>query len=234
LTCLPDGEEPYLEPAPDEEERLECIAEPHDDTRSRLGCQFQAGIQLADSLRTEGYTGAITVIGEEEQFPYQRPPLSKDYMGADKQPQPLPLRAERFFTENDVDSRLGVQVTAINRAAHTVEVSDGSTIAYSKLVLATGAANRELTAPGSGLEGIYGLRTLADAEAVHARLKSVSSVVVVGTGFIRLEFAAVARKRGLEVTVLEFAFRPMGRAPSPVMSRWWHKRPDCTKAGTST
>jgi hypothetical protein len=126
-----------------------------------------------------------------------------------------------------------MQVTAINRAAHTVEVSDGSTIAYSKLVLATGAANRELTVPGSGLEGIHGLRTLADAETVHARLNSASSVVVIGAGFIRLELAAVARKSGLDVTALELADRPMGRALSPVMSRWWHKRPDCTKAGTS-
>jgi NADPH-dependent 2,4-dienoyl-CoA reductase/sulfur reductase-like enzyme len=100
-------------------------------------------------------------------------------------------------------------------------------------VLATGAANRELTVPGSGLEGIYGLRTLADAETVHARLNSASSVVVIGAGFVGLKLAAVARKRGLQVTVLEFADRPMGRALSPVMSRWWHKRPDCTKAGTS-
>ena len=181
----------------------------------------QAGIQLVDSLRTEGYTGAITVIGEEEHFPYQRPPLSKDYMSADRQPQLLPLRAEKFFTENDVDSRLGVQVTSIDRAAHTVALSDGSTVGYSTLVLATGAANRELTVPGSGLQGIYGLRTLADAEAVHARLDTVKSVVVIGAGFIGLEFAAAARKRGLEVTVLEFADRPMSRALSPVMGRWF-------------
>lgn len=181
----------------------------------------QAGIQLVDSLRAEGYTGAITIIGEEEHFPYQRPPLSKDYMGPDQQPQPLPLRAERFFSENDIDSRLGVQVAAINRYAHTVALADGSTIGYSKLVLATGAGNRELTVPGSGLDGIYGLRTLADAEAVHARLDRVRSVVVIGAGFIGLEFAAAARQRGLEVTVLEFADRPMGRALSPVMSRWF-------------
>lgn len=85
----------------------------------------QAGIQLVDSLRKEGYAGTITVIGEETHFPYQRPPLSKDFMAADKEPKPLPLRAEKFFTDNDVDSRLGVRVTAIDRAGHTVELSDG-------------------------------------------------------------------------------------------------------------
>ena len=181
----------------------------------------QAGIQLVDSLRKEGYAGTITVIGEETHFPYQRPPLSKDFMAADKEPKPLPLRAEKFFTDNDVDSRLGVRVTAIDRAGHTVSLSDGSRVGYTTLVLATGAANRELNVPGSGLEGIYGLRTLADAEAVHARLDTVRSVVVIGAGFIGLEFAAAARKRGLDVTVLEYADRPMARALSPVMGNWF-------------
>ncbi len=181
----------------------------------------QAGIQLVDSLRKEGYAGTITVIGEETHFPYQRPPLSKDFMAADKEPKPLPLRAEKFFTDNDVDSRLGVRVTSIDRAAHTVALSDGSSIGYTTLVLATGAANRELSVPGSGLEGIYGLRTLADAEAVHARLDTVRSVVVIGGGFIGLEVAAAARKRGLDVTVLEYADRPMARALSPVMGNWF-------------
>jgi 3-phenylpropionate/trans-cinnamate dioxygenase ferredoxin reductase component len=181
----------------------------------------QAGIQLIDSLRREGFAGPVTVVGEEEHFPYQRPPLSKDYMAADKAASPLPLRAEKFFAENDVDSRLGVQVTSIDRSGHTVSLSDGSSVGYSKLVLATGAANRELTVPGSEAEGIYGLRTLADAEAVQAQLEKVHTVVVIGAGFIGLEFAAAARKRGLAVTVLEYADRPMARALSPVTSAWF-------------
>ncbi|MCX6497490.1 MAG: FAD/NAD(P)-binding oxidoreductase [Arthrobacter sp.] len=181
----------------------------------------QAGIQLVDSLRTEGYTGRITVIGEEAHFPYQRPPLSKDYMSDAKTPLPLPLRAERFFAGNDVDSRLGVRVTAVDRARRTATLDDGSRLVYSKLVLATGAANRELSVPGSGLAGIHGLRTLSDAEAVHARLAVARSVVVIGAGFIGLEFAAAARQRGLDVTVLEFADRPMGRALSPAMSGYF-------------
>lgn len=181
----------------------------------------QAGIQLIDSLRTEGYSGKITLLGEETHFPYQRPPLSKDYMAAGSTPEALPLRAEKFFPENDVDSRLGVRVTAIDRAARTVTLDDGSTVHYSTLVLATGAANRTLSVPGSTLAGIHGLRTLADAEAVHARLGDVGAVVVIGAGFIGLEFAAAARQHGIDVTVLEFADRPMGRALSPTLSGYF-------------
>src|SRR6185312_6015040 len=109
-------------------------------------------------------------------------------------------------------------VTSIDRAARTVALDDGTTLAYSKLVLATGAANRELAVPGADLAGIHGLRTLTDAQALHARLDAVRSVVVIGAGFIGLEFAAAARARGLDVTVLEYADRPMGRALTPVMS----------------
>jgi 3-phenylpropionate/trans-cinnamate dioxygenase ferredoxin reductase component len=187
----------------------------------------QAGIQLADSLRKEGYAGAVTLIGEEEHFPYQRPPLSKDYLAAGKDPAPLPLRADRFFADNRIDSRLGVAATAIDRAAHEVALSDGTKLSYSKLVLATGAANRSLTVPGAELAGIHALRTLADAETVHSRLGDAGPVVVIGAGFIGLEFAAAARQRGLDVTVLEFADRPMGRAVSPAMSRYFadaHRR----------
>jgi 3-phenylpropionate/trans-cinnamate dioxygenase ferredoxin reductase component len=181
----------------------------------------QAGIQLIDSLRREGHTGPVTVVGEEEHFPYQRPPLSKDYLAADRSPSPLPLRAEKFFTENDVDSRQGVRVASIDRSGHTVNLSDGTVLDYWKLVLATGAANRELSVPGADAKGIYGLRTLSDAEAVQARLDRARTVVVIGAGFIGLEFAAATRKRGLDVTVLEYADRPMARALTPVMSAYF-------------
>jgi 3-phenylpropionate/trans-cinnamate dioxygenase ferredoxin reductase subunit len=181
----------------------------------------QAGIQLVDSLRVEGHTGTITVIGEEPHAPYHRPPLSKDYMAAGKAPQPLPLRAGKFFADNDVDSRLGVCATAVDRDSRTVALDDGSRLAYSTLVLATGAANRELSVPGSTLGGIHGLRTLSDAEAIHAGLDGARSVVVIGAGFIGMEFAAAARQRGLDVTVLESADRPMARALSPVMSSFF-------------
>lgn len=191
----------------------------------------QAGIQLVESLRTEGHTGPITVVGEEEHLPYQRPPLSKDFMAAGHAPQPLPLRAERFFAENDVDSRLGASVTAVDRESRTVILADGSRLGYSTLVLATGAANRDLDIPGSKLSGIHGLRTLSDARTIHAGLDLATSVVVIGAGFIGMEFAAAARQRGLDVTVLEFADRPMARALTPAMSDYFaqaHQRAGVT------
>ncbi|NKX52883.1 FAD-dependent oxidoreductase, partial [Arthrobacter deserti] len=168
----------------------------------------QAGIQLADSLRREGFTGALTLIGEESAFPYQRPPLSKDYLAAGPggtAPAPLPLRAGQFFADNGIDARTGVAVASIDRTGHTVSLSDGTVLGYGKLVLATGAANRDLTVPGARAAGIFGLRTLADASAVHAALAGARRAVVVGAGFIGLEFAAAAAARGIEVTVLEYA-----------------------------
>ncbi|GAA3684305.1 FAD-dependent oxidoreductase [Arthrobacter ginkgonis] len=187
----------------------------------------QAGIQLVDSLRAGGFAGTITVVGEEEHFPYQRPPLSKDYLAAGGTPGPLPLRARQFFAGARVESLQGVAVTGIDRANRTVALSDGTVLGYDKLVLATGAANRALGVPGAGLGGIFTLRTLAEAEAIRRRLEAVRSAVVVGAGFIGLEFAAAARARGIPVTVLEYASRPMARALTPVTGAWFanaHRR----------
>lgn len=116
---------------------------------------------------------------------------------------------------------MGVSVTAVDREYRTVELDDGSRLGYSTLALATGAANRELSVPGSTLGGIHGLRTLSDAETLHTALNGAKSVVVIGAGFIGMEFAAAARERGLDVTVLEFAARAMARALSPAMSAYF-------------
>lgn len=178
----------------------------------------QAGVQVADSLRARGFGGAITVVGDEAAHPYQRPPLSKDFLGADGDPGPLPLRAERFFSEQGICLRTGVAVTSIDRAGRAVVLGNGEELGYTALVLATGAVNRGLPVAGTDLSGVHGLRTLADAEALRTALSVVRSAVVVGAGFIGLEFAAAARKRGVEVTVLEAAERPMGRVVSPEMS----------------
>lgn len=180
----------------------------------------QAGIQAADSLRGEGFTGRITIIGGEYRTPYQRPPLSKDYLDPDKVPAPLPLRGESFFADPSLDHRPGVTATGIDRSGKTVTLSDGTELAYSKLILATGAANRQLTVPGAELSGIHRLRTLGDAEALAAELGAAANVVVVGAGFIGLEFAAAARRHNLAVTVLEFADRPLSRALTAEMSSY--------------
>ncbi|WP_324651327.1 NAD(P)/FAD-dependent oxidoreductase [Georgenia sp. H159] len=181
----------------------------------------QAGVQVADSLRAGGFTGAVTIVADESVAPYQRPPLSKDYMLPDGQPTPLPLRGDRFYSESGVTLRSGVAATGIDRRSRTVHLADGSELGYGALVLATGARNRGLSVPGIELGGIHGLRTLTDAETLREELGRVRRVVVVGAGFIGLEFAAAARAHDLQVTVLEGAPRPMGRVLSSAMSEYF-------------
>jgi 3-phenylpropionate/trans-cinnamate dioxygenase ferredoxin reductase subunit len=177
--------------------------------------------ELSTNLRENGWKGRIVLIGDELQLPYQRPPLSKDFMSEEDSASPLPLRAESFFSERAIDFHRGVQITSVDPAGQTIAASDGTTFSYSNLVFATGARNRELAVPGSELDGIRYLRTLDDAKALQAELGSAKHVVVIGAGFIGLEFAAAARKRGLDVTVLEFGPRPMGRVLSRFMSGYF-------------
>lgn len=181
----------------------------------------QAGLQSADSLRREGYKGNIRIVADEPGLPYQRPPLSKDYLTPGKEALPLPLRGEAFFTDNDIKLITGVPATGIDRTDRTVVLKDGTTLHYEQLILATGTRNRTLSCPGAELPGVHGLRTLADAQVLHAALPAARNVVVIGAGFIGLEFAAAARAHGCNTTVLEFAPRPMGRALTPLMSDWF-------------
>ncbi|MBV1779091.1 FAD-dependent oxidoreductase [Paeniglutamicibacter sp. ABSL32-1] len=183
----------------------------------------QAGIQVADSLRAGGYTGAVTILNDEAPFPYQRPPLSKDYLAADSPGTVLPLRGPDFFAAKEI-TLLEAAAVAVNTAARSVTLADGTTLAYTHLVFATGAANRPLPCPGATLPGVHALRTLEDAENLQRALSAARRIVVIGAGFIGLEFAAAARARGLEVTVLEFAARPMGRALSATASDWFAAR----------
>jgi 3-phenylpropionate/trans-cinnamate dioxygenase ferredoxin reductase subunit len=175
-----------------------------------------AGVQVADALRAAGHDGPLTVVGDEPALPYQRPPLSKEHLASTGTA--MPLRAERFFRENRIELRTGVTATAIDRASRIVHLDDGGTLPYDVLVLATGAANRTPAVPGADLPGVHALRTLADADELAAALPQARSVLVVGAGFVGLEVAAAARARGVPVTVLEAADRPLGRAVSPVMA----------------
>lgn len=181
----------------------------------------QAGLQVADSLRSGGYQESITVIADEPGLPYQRPPLSKDYLAPEGSPAPLPLRAASFFADKEITLLSGVRAAAVDRTARTVTLGNGEQVGYRHLVFATGTANRALTCPGAALPGVHLLRTLPDAEQLHAGLAAARRVVVVGAGFIGLEVAAAARARGCEVTVLEFAPGPMARALSPAMGAWF-------------
>lgn len=184
----------------------------------------QAGAQAAVSLRDGGYAEAVTLIGEEPGLPYQRPPLSKAYLlgkiGGDQ----MLLKAASVYADNAIAVIDGIAVDAIDRSAKHVSLSNGRTLDYDHLVLATGARQRVLEVPGAELDGIMLLRTLADADALMARIDGVRRAVVVGAGFIGLEFAAVARAKGIEVVIVEAAPRPMGRALSADMARFFEER----------
>ncbi len=181
----------------------------------------QAGYQTAESLRQEGYEGPITVLGDEPHAPYQRPPLSKAYLLGETDKERLRFRPENFYAERDIDLRVNTCVSSIDRDAKQVTLLDGETLAYDQLVLVTGARVRELSAPGSDLDGVFYLKTLDDVDRIEAQLAKTENVVVIGAGFIGLEFAAVARKLEKNVTVLEAAPRVMGRAVSPIISEFF-------------
>jgi 3-phenylpropionate/trans-cinnamate dioxygenase ferredoxin reductase subunit len=181
----------------------------------------QAGLQAADALRAGGYTGALQLIGNEAHAPYHRPPLSKAYLLGETTPAQLTIRSAEALAKKEIGFLPGVQVAALDRARRRIELTDGRELAYHALCLATGARPRTLALPGGDLPGVLALRTLDDAQAIAARLASVQQVVVIGGGFIGLEFAAVARKLGKEVVVLEAAERLMARAVAPQISAFY-------------
>ena len=173
----------------------------------------QAGFQAAASLREAGFAGPLTLLGDEPCLPYQRPPLSKAYLAGKTDAEGLALRPAAYLAEHRIAYRPGVRAEAIDRAGRRLLTGDGP-VPYDHLILATGSRNRPLPVPGADLDGVRQLRGLADADALKADLARVRSVAVVGAGFIGLEFAAVAAARGLAVTVVEAAARPMARAVS--------------------
>ncbi|MCB4769130.1 FAD-dependent oxidoreductase [Ancylobacter sp. Lp-2] len=177
----------------------------------------QAAFQLAASLREAGYEEPITLVGDEPGLPYQRPPLSKAYLKGDVGVDHLELRPAAFFADHRIGLAHG-RVVAVDRSARRVTLEDDGKLPYGHLVFATGARNRVLPVPGAEFDGVFYLRSLADADAVKAALPSAGKVVVIGAGFIGLEFAAVARKLGHEVTVIEATSRVLGRAVGAAMS----------------
>jgi len=177
----------------------------------------QGGFQAAASLRDKGFEGKITLIGDEPGLPYQRPPLSKAYMkdgNADK----LNLRPENFYATKDIDYRAQTQVVSIDRDAKMVVTHAGDRIDYDHLILATGSRNRVPPVKNLDLCGVFQMRTLEDAAGLRARLPNIKHAIVIGGGFIGLEFAAVARQAGVAVTVVEGGPRLMARAVSETTS----------------
>ncbi len=176
----------------------------------------QAGVEAASALRALGYAEPILLISNEPEPPYQRPPLSKEYLLGKIDAARLPLRAESFYDKHRIDLLLGQRVVDIGAGIKRVRLASGAVIPYDFAILATGARNRILTI--NGAERVLYLRTKCDADAVRQRLGEVESVAVIGGGFIGLEIAAAARSLGKRVTVLEAALRLMSRAASPLVS----------------
>jgi 3-phenylpropionate/trans-cinnamate dioxygenase ferredoxin reductase subunit len=174
--------------------------------------------QTIVSLRQGGFGGRLVMAGEEPYLPYQRPPLSKKFLAGEVEVDRLLLRHGQFYAEHGVDVRLGTRVNRIDRAAQTASLSDGETVAYRALVLATGSQVRRVALPGAELHGVHYLRTIADVEAIREGFRPGASLVVVGAGYIGLEVAAVAVAHGLHVTVVELAERVMARIDAPVVS----------------
>jgi 3-phenylpropionate/trans-cinnamate dioxygenase ferredoxin reductase subunit len=181
----------------------------------------QAGAALAARLRSLGAKGAITLIGAEPQPPYQRPPLSKAYLMGQMPAERLWLRAPEFWVDHHITLCMGTPVSAIDPGLQTVTLGD-QVIPYTDLALTTGSAPRSLPAAmGGELAGVHTVRTLADVDAMRASFTPGARLVVVGGGYIGLEAAAVARKLGLQVTVLEMAPRILQRVASPATSDYF-------------
>ena len=179
--------------------------------------------QAAASLRQGGYDEAIVLVGDEPHLPYQRPPLSKEYLAGDQGLERVHLRPRKFYADRDIEVRSGVRVSAIDRARNTVICDDDTTLPYDRLLLATGSRPRRLDVPGRDLAGVCLLRTIADADSIRDKLKPGARLVIVGGGYIGLEVASVAVQHGLDVTVLEMEERILARVTTPAMSAFYHR-----------
>ena len=183
----------------------------------------QAAIQAVMSLKRNEFTGSIKVIGEEDHLPYQRPPLSKDFLLEEYKPERVSLKKKEFYEENGVDLILGKRAESIDTILKEITLSDENKIRYDQLIIATGSRVRKLNVPGSDKKGIYYLRDLDDANALKQRLKKNKKMVIVGAGYIGLEVASVAASLGVEVTVIEMANRVMNRTVDPIISSYYQK-----------
>lgn len=179
-----------------------------------------AGLQAAASLRQDGYTGQVVLVDLQEALPYQRPPLSKAYLKGEMSLESLGLRREAFYSQNAIE-RITAAATGIDREARKLMLQGGQAIDYEHLILAPGAHNRPLTVPGADGPGVAGIRTLQDADWLRKHMPAARRIVVIGAGFIGLEFAAVAAASGAQTDVIELAPLPMGRVLTPGMAQFF-------------
>ncbi len=178
-----------------------------------------AGAKAAEALRKQGFDGRLVMLGAEHHAPYERPPLSKDYLIGKAPREKVFTHPLQWYAEQDVDLRAGQLVIGLDRAARSVELADGSRVGYDKLLLTTGASPRELRVPGADARGVHYLRTLDDSDVLRATLRTASRLVVIGAGWIGLEVTAAARLAGVEITVLETAQLPLLRVLGPEVAQ---------------
>jgi len=183
----------------------------------------QAAGQAAAVLRQEGYEGDVMIVGEEKHPPYQRPPLSKQYLAGEQGIDRVYIRPERFYGEKQIEVRSGVRVDRLDPETKTLTTQNGESIGWDKLLLATGSRPRVLQVPGNKLSGIHYLRTITDVDAIREAMKTAERLVVIGGGYIGLEVASVAVRAGLDVTVLESEDRILQRVTTPEMSEFYHR-----------
>ncbi|MGQ0385080.1 MAG: NAD(P)/FAD-dependent oxidoreductase [Gammaproteobacteria bacterium] len=180
-----------------------------------------AGAQVADSLRRENPGAKLVLVAGEPALPYQRPPLSKKFLGGELEAERLPIRPASFYESIHCEVVLGKPVTAIDRSARRLTLADGATLGYDKLVLAVGGHARPLPVPGAELAGVHVLRTIADVHAIRAELAPGRRIAIVGAGYIGLECAATLCKLGMKVSVIETLDRVMNRVVAPEVSRFY-------------
>jgi 3-phenylpropionate/trans-cinnamate dioxygenase ferredoxin reductase subunit len=174
-----------------------------------------AGAKAAEALRDKGYDGRLTLVGDERHLPYERPPLSKDHLAGKADRDSMTVHPAAWYDEHGVDLALGIGVSRIDRDAHRVQLADGSSQPYDKLLLATGASPRRPPIPGADAPGVHYLRRIEDSESIRDAFATAARIVVVGGGWIGLEVAAAARQAGVAVTLLEAASLPLLRVLGP-------------------
>lgn len=179
------------------------------------------GAQAAIALRQQKFEGSITIVGDEAEIPYERPPLSKEYLSEEKTFDRILIRPHTFYDERNIQFILNARVTAIEPEQHVATLADGRAIGYGKLIWAAGGSPRRLTCSGSDLKRVHAVRTRADVDQLMSELPSIKEVVVVGGGYIGLEAAAVLAKLGKKVTVLEALDRVLARVAGEPLSRFY-------------
>ena len=179
------------------------------------------GAQAAIMLRQQKFEGSVALIGDEPEYPYERPPLSKDYFAGEKPFERIMIRPEKFWEERDIAMMLGRRVAKVDAQEHLLTFEDGEKLTYGTLIWATGGAPRLLSCPGHDLDGVHAVRTRADVDAMMAKLDTIEHVAIVGGGYIGLEAAAVLTKQGKKVTLLEALDRVLARVAGEELSHFY-------------